>query len=533
MSKALDDQQSSKMASLPRLNKQSVALCQTFKGEHTPTRLDTSVSPKVVHLGIGAFHRAHQAVFTQDANAAQQTGSKNANEQWRIIGVSLRSNSVAKQLNPQDGLYTVVEKGTSTQLKLINVIDRVLVAPESTDAVLTELSCSNTHVVTLTITEKGYCHDPANGTLNLTHPDIQYDLVNLTRPKTAIGFLVKAIQNRIDQGRAPLSILSCDNLPNNGELLKRVVLAFATQVDPELAQRICDDYSFISTMVDRIVPATSDDDLHEFSTMTGLSDHGLVTTEPFKQWVIEDKFVGHRPAWDLAGALLVEDVHAFETMKLRLLNGSHSSIAYLGYLAGKRYVSDVMQDANLAALIKRIMIQEILPSVDVPSGIQIQKYCEQLLARFNNVHLKHQTYQIAMDGSQKLPQRLVRVIEYHLQTTPNQSEHCKAICLVFAAWCHYVSGIDLQGDPFDVQDPYAETLKEIHIKFTGDARSLVVALLRFEPIFGQVFLNQEVLIDLISEQYQMLQTTKSIPKTINAFCLNTAVNIHKDVCKDE
>ena len=510
---------------LPRLNKQNLHLCDELKcGELTGDKQKPAENKRtiechahqIVHLGIGAFHRAHQAVFTQDAN----TQDASTQDKWKIIGVSLRSDTVAKQLNPQDGLYTVVESGDSTQLKLISVIEKVLVAPDSPEDVLAALVNPNTHIVSLTITEKGYCHDPASGTLNLKHPDIQHDLANLHTPKTAIAYLVEAMRLRIEQGMAPLSILSCDNLPNNGELLKRVVLAFAAQINQKLANDIAEQYGFISTMVDRIVPATSAQDIQDFSTRTGFVDKGLVTTEPFKQWVIEDKFVGPRPAWETAGALLVKDVHPFETMKLRLLNGSHSSIAYLGYLAGKRYVADVMQDEVLATIVKHIMINEILPTVSVPEGIDLNYYCEQLLARFNNVHLKHQTFQIAMDGSQKLPQRLVQVIECHLRASSSDTSNefgatssCRAISLVIAAWCKYVSGCDLNGRIFEVQDPFATALSEIHTKYANDTETLITTLLNFEAIFGTTISAHTDFVKLVLLQYQSLLTTQSVTLT--------------------
>lgn len=500
---------------VPRLNKQNLHLCDELKCTENK-RAAESHAHQIIHLGIGAFHRAHQAVFTQDAN----TQNASTQDRWKIIGVSLRSDSVAKQLNPQDGLYTVVEKGDSIQLKLISVIEKVLVAPDSPSEVLAALANPNTHIVGLTITEKGYCHDPASGTLNLEHPDIKHDLANLHTPKTSIAYLVEAMRLRIEKGIAPLSILSCDNLPNNGELLKRMVLTFAAQINEKLASDIAEQYGFISTMVDRIVPATSDEDIQDLSKRTGLLDKGLVSTEPFKQWVIEDKFVGPRPAWETAGALLVKDVHAFETMKLRLLNGSHSSIAYLGYLAGKRYVADVMQDEILASVVTHIMINEILPTVSVPEGIDLNHYCEQLLARFNNVHLKHQTYQIAMDGSQKLPQRLVQVIEWHLRASSSQSSSkfgatssCRAISLVIAAWCKYVSGCDLNGGTFEVQDPFASALSEVHAKYANDTETLITTLLNFEAIFGTTFSAHTDFVKLVHQHYQSLLTSKSISQT--------------------
>jgi fructuronate reductase len=432
---------------------------------------------------------------------------------YHIIGVSLRSASVANQLNPQDGLYTIVEQGSEgTKTTISSAISEVIVAPNAPSKVLDAMCQPNIHIVSLTITEKGYCHDPASGKLNLHHKDIAHDLSHLEAPRTAIGFLVGAMQRRIALQLAPMSIISCDNLPDNGHLLKQMVLTFAQKIDHKLALRIESEYTFPCTMVDRIVPATTEQDIAKFSAQLGYIDEAMVVTEPFTQWVIEDKFAGLRPAWEHAGALITDDVRAFETMKLRLLNGSHSSIAYLGFLANKKYVADVMSVEVLAAFVDYIMHKEILPSVEVPTGIDISHYCQQLLKRFANPNLHHQTYQIAMDGSQKLPQRLLNPLRHQLETGGSVI----GICMVVAAWMQYASGFDLNKQAIEVQDPMARELAQI-TKHALTSESWVTEMLELDAIFGEDLKHHTHLVQTLTTCLEQLRADANIEQTLNNF----------------
>ncbi|MDT0596276.1 mannitol dehydrogenase family protein [Glaciecola petra] len=457
--------------SLPRLN-------ASFNKSNANSSLDASST--IVHLGVGAFHRAHQAWYTQKALETENSDS------WKIIGVSLRSATMAEQLNPQNGLYTVVEQnseGYNTQI--IDVIKEVIVAPESPDTVLAVLSDVRTKIVSLTITEKGYCHDPASGQLHLSHPDIQHDLnCDLTKhqhPRSAIGYLVWAMHLRWQRNLSGFTVMSCDNLPANGQLLRNLVLSFAHQLAPDFAEHVATEYAFPSSMVDRIVPAMTEQVRNKFCQQLGYDDHGLIVTESFSQWVIEDNFAQDRPAWEKAGALLTQDVHAFETMKLRLLNGSHSSIAYVGYLSGFKTVAETIENPECFAFISAIMREELLPSVDVPKGIDVKQYCQQLLQRFANPHLHHQTYQIAMDGSQKLPQRLLHALAFQLD---NQGS-IDRLCFVIAAWIQYVSGLDLNGKEISVQDPYTIELASAYYTANGDLTEWVEEIFCMDTIFDQ------------------------------------------------
>jgi len=427
----------------------------------------------IVHLGLGAFHRAHQAVMTEAALGAGDLD-------WGIAGVSLRSPETRDALGPQDGLYTVaVRDGTSARLQVVGAILRTLVAPEDPAAVLDLMAAPDTRIVSLTVTEKGYCHLPATGELDESHPDIVHDLAHPERPRSAIGFLVEAIARRRQAGLAPFTVLSCDNLPANGRTLAKVVTRFAALRDPALADYVAAHVAFPCSMVDRIVPATTEADRTFVAGMLGLNDAWPVMTEPFLQWVIEDRFPEGRPDWGAAGAIFVTDVEPFEHMKLRLLNGSHSTLAYLGYLAGHQTVADAMAAPGFSELLDQMMAQEVSPTLPPFEGFDLAAYRAALLARFRNPALHHRTWQIAMDGSQKLPQRLLGTIRDRLKAGAG----FERLAVGVAAWMVYATGRDEAGASIDVRDPLACRLAAA----TADKRNatdLMDAYLGFQEVFG-------------------------------------------------
>lgn len=428
----------------------------------------------IVHLGIGAFHRAHQAYYTEAV--LNRFGGD-----WGILGASLRSPTVRDQLAPQDGLYTLVERSSERErLQIIGAVQSVLVGPDNPAALIAEMADPQVKIVSLTVTEKGYCHDPATGNLNVEHPDIIHDLQNLQAPRTAIGYLVAALAQRQQMGSKSFTALSCDNLPNNGATLSNVVQQFAERVSPDLAQWIERNTLFPCTMVDRIVPATTDEDRAHLTEHLGVSDEGVVVAEPFTQWVIEDRFVDGRPEWEAVGAELVSSVEEYENIKLRLLNGSHSTLAYAGYLAGFDYISEVMSEPAFDNLISRFMAREAGETLAVPTGFDLLHYQSQLRERFRNTALKHRTWQIAMDGSQKLPQRLLYTLRDQLRGRGN----IDIICLAVAAWIRYVSGVDERGDAIDVSDPLASRLRALCDANKGDAAGMVKAVVAVAEVFG-------------------------------------------------
>jgi fructuronate reductase len=365
----------------------------------TPRYDRAAASAGIVHLGLGAFHRAHQAVFVDDCLSAGEAD-------WGIVGASLRSADTRDALGPQDGLYTLsVVDGSGEKLRVVGSILSSLVAPENPAALLDALTDPGVKIVTLTVTEKAYLRD-ASGALDEKHPDILWDLKNPSVPKTAHGFLTEAIHRRRTAAAAPFTVLSCDNLPANGVTLKRLLVAFATLRDPELGRFVEESIAFPSSMVDRIVPATTDEDRARIGNALGVADAWPVTTEPFLQWVIEDHFPSGRPHWERFGVEMVKDVAPFEDMKLRLLNGSHSSIAYLGLLMDKATVSQAFADPLIRKFIQRLWA-EAIPSLPGGVGLKPEAYTGELVKRYDNPALKHRTAQIANDGSQKLPQRIV------------------------------------------------------------------------------------------------------------------------------
>ena len=427
----------------------------------------------IVHLGLGAFHRAHQAAMTEAVLGAGDT-------RWGIAGVSLRSPETRDALAPQDGLYTLaVRAGSGDRFEVIGAVVRSLVAPEDPQAVLALMAAPQTRIITLTVTEKGYCHQPATGELDARHPDILHDLACPHAPRTAIGFLAEAIDRRRRAGTAPFTVLSCDNLPANGRTLSRVLTRFAVLRDPSLADHVASQVAFPCSMVDRIVPATTPADRSMVAEALHVDDAWPVMTEPFLQWVIEDRFAAGRPDWDAGGALFVADVEPFEHMKLRLLNGSHSTLAYLGYLAGHETVSDAMAAPGFAGLIEGLMREEVTPTLEALDGFDIPAYRAALIGRFRNPGLRHRTWQIAMDGSQKLPQRLLGTIRDRLRAEAG----FERLALGVAAWMIYAAGRDEAGERIDVRDPLAERIAAA-TQGVRDPAALVGAYLGFGEVFG-------------------------------------------------
>ena len=433
-------------------------------------------APKVgiVHLGLGAFFRAHGAVYVDEAMAA-------SGGDWGIVGVSLRSPDVRDALRPQGCAYTLLELGPENETaRVVEVVADVLVAPENPEAVLARMADPGVRIVTLTVTEKGYCHSPATGRLDLANPDIVHDLAHLL-PRSAPGFLVRALERRRAAGLRPFTVLTCDNLPSNGRLLRRIVLDFAREVDPALADWIAAEGRFPSSMVDRIVPATTADDIARVERTTGRHDAAPVLHEPFRQWVVEDDFVdGARPDLGAVGVELVADVTPYEHMKLRMLNGTHSPLAYLGYLAGHETIADTVADPVFAGYVRRLWTREIIPAVEPPPGVDLAAYADALLARYRNPAIRHRTWQIAMDGSQKLPQRLLGTIAEAFDA----GRAVPGLALAVAGWMRYVGGTDEKGRTIDVRDPMAARLRALS-DGADDPEARVGALLAVREIFPE------------------------------------------------
>ncbi|MGO1120576.1 mannitol dehydrogenase family protein [Rhodovibrionaceae bacterium A322] len=430
----------------------------------------------IVHLGIGAFHRAHQAFYTQQA-LARHPGD------WGIVGVSLRSPTVRDQLARQDNLYSLVSLSEQNQsCQLVSVVRQVLFAPEDPEAVIAALADPRTEIITLTVTEKGYCHDPASGTLRRDDPGICNDLDGQKPPQTALGFLLRGLLRRQAEESGPVTVISCDNLPENGRVLSGLLTEFATLAAPELLPWMAANVTCPCSMVDCIVPAATDCSLDQAEVLLGLRDEAAILCEDFRQWVIEDDFAGGRPAWETAGVELVADVRPYEDMKLRLLNGSHSALAYLGYLGGYHTIADVMLDPLYRSYCQRLIIEEAGCSLELPEGYDVEQQAERLLLRFSNRKIAHRTWQIAMDGSQKLPQRLLASL--YDQMSKGRPMPCTLLAV--AAWIVYVGGRDEQGQSIVVSDPLAPDLAALHVAADGDIRVLVESFLALSQVFGPV-----------------------------------------------
>ncbi|MEY4249193.1 MAG: hypothetical protein RJA87_826 [Pseudomonadota bacterium] len=386
----------------------------------------------LVHIGIGAFHRAHQAWYT---HLAMEAGDRN----WAITGVSMRSPSVALQMNPQNGLYTVTERSDAGAMtRLIGAVRDVIVARQSTEMLIESVAAPTTHIVSFTITEKGYCR-ASDGRLDF----------DLAAQSGLFDSLAKALRRRHDAGRSGLTLLSCDNLTENGQLLAGLMRDYLDRYDPKLTRWFETECACPSTMVDRIVPATTEEDRTAVAARIGMDDEAAVMTEPFSQWVIEDRFAGPRPRWEAVGVELVSDVRPYEMAKLRLLNAAHSALAYIGLSQGYHFVHEAMADPVIRALIVQLMTQEAAPTIDTAPGQDLDRYAGALIDRFDNPALRHRLSQIAMDGSQKIPQRWLET----LAANQSMGQACPAILRAIAAWMSH-----LRGANGPVDDPRAAEL---------------------------------------------------------------------------
>ncbi len=445
-----------------------------------PNYRRAGLQPGIVHLGFGAFHRAHQAVYT---DAALEADFAN----WGIIGVSLRSSDMIHDLKAQDHLFSVASRGADgTQIRVVGSLVGGLSANEEREELLARLADPAIRIVSMTVTEKAYGIDPHTGGLDRAHPAIAQDLATPRTPVGVIGVIVEGLARRHAAGIPPFTVLCCDNLPSNGRVLRRLVTEMAAIRDTTLAGWIAEHGAFPSTMVDRIVPAATEETRNRAMECLGVEDRLALDTEPFLQWVIEDDFVSGRPAWEAGGALFVDSVEPYEKMKLRMLNGAHSMIAYLGQIRGLEYVRDVMAVSECRAMVERYM-QAAAQTLDPVPGIDLDAYREQLLARFANPTIAHKTRQIAMDGSQKLPQRTFSAAVDDLAT----GRDGEVFAYATAAWIGYL----LRA--VDPDDPRREELKAAAAEVTkgGDP----AAILAVPGLFPQPLLENEGWLDRVRQ----------------------------------
>jgi fructuronate reductase len=452
--------------------------------------------PGVVHFGPGAFHRVHQAWYLDRALATDP--------RWAISAVSLRSATLRDSLAPQDGLYTLAIRDRELSFAVIGSIAEILVARAEPVAVIARLAHPATRLVTLTVTEKGYCLAP-DRTLDLTHPDIAQDLADPGSPASAIGYLVAGLAQRRAAGLAAPTIVSCDNLSGNGRLLGRAVVALAAVRDRELADWIEDEVAFPCTMVDSITPATTPALIEEVATALGVEDAWPVQREAWVQWVIEDRFCNETPDWAALGVTVSDDVAAHERAKLRLLNGAHSSLAYLGLLTGHETVLQAMDNPALAGLVREMMLEDIRPSLARAAGLDPPGYIDAVLARFRNPAMRHELAQIAWDGSQKLPIRLLGTIADNLAA----GRRIDRLCLPIAAWMHFIRRRARDG--VVLVDPLAKQLLELGRACTGAAAVDVALFLNLEAVFTPALSSEPTFQRELVEAYRRLDQRASQP----------------------
>ena len=451
---------------------------------------------RMLHIGFGAFHRAHQAVCADRLAREQQSD-------WGYIECLINPHSTSDLvtlLRQQDHLYTVTEMADSGKTsRVVGVITAAVNArTDGIEAVIEAMSQPDIAIVSMTVTEKGYCHHPASGQLNLEHPAIQHDIAVPDAPHSLPGVIIAAVKRRRERGLPPFSVMSCDNMPENGHVTRNVVLQLAEALDAGLADYIRHHVTFPSTMVDRIVPAMTPEALDALGETLGCYDPVAVQCEPFFQWVIEDNFVNGRPAWEQAGAELVKDVLPFEEMKLRMLNGSHSFLAYLGYLAGYQHISDCMEDADFLRAARTLMLAEQAPTLRTKE-VDLVAYADSLIARYQNRAIKHRTGQIASDGTQKLPQRWLDSIRWHLA----HNSRFDLLALGVAGWMRYVGGVDEQGNAIEINDPLKETLAQ-RVSGSAEGEARVAALLSLEKVFGDDLPANARFNALVLDFYQQL-----------------------------
>ncbi|MGB3187688.1 MAG: mannitol dehydrogenase family protein [Ornithinimicrobium sp.] len=413
-----------------------------------------AITAGIVHLGVGGFHRAHQAAYL---DRLLEEGVEGAME-WGIVGVGVLAHDqrIVDILNEQDGLYTMVVKHPdgSREYRVVGSIVEMLLAPQDPQKIIDVMAADSTRIVSLTITEGGYLLNQATGEFDPADDGIQHDLKPDVLPRTAFGLIVAALAQRRDAGQDPFTVMSCDNLPGNGDIARTTMTAFARMKDPGLADWMDQFVHFPNGMVDRITPATTSDDIEALAEATGIDDKWPVVCEPFTQWVLEDSFGQGRPALDQAGVQLVEDVVPFELMKLRLLNAGHQVLAYLGYLSDFRYAHHAADDELFAEFLHGYMEHEAQPTLPSIPDTDLVVYRHTLLERFANPEVKDTLARLATDGSDRLPKFLLPVIKHNL-AHGGRIDHS---ALVVAAWARYAEGTDEGGEPIDVQDRLKEQL---------------------------------------------------------------------------
>lgn len=455
------------MGSILKLNNKNLSQIQSYHGAEgerkasvSPTYSRDGLKEGIVHIGVGGFHRAHLAVYVDNLLGKNVDDARN----WAICGVGLKPFDAGMRdaLIPQDGLYTVIERSASgSAARVIGSINSFLYAPDDVEAVISKMAHPDTRIVSMTITESGYYYNENTHELEVEDSDIVADLASdLKAPLTTFGYLFAALARRHEAGLKPFTVLSCDNMQKNGTISRNMLLSFARLRDPKIAEWIEKEGAFPNSMVDRITPRTSDSDKKDLAETFGIQDDWPVVTEPFMQWVVEDTFANGRPSFEKVGVQVVSNVHEvekFECHKLRLLNASHTSMAYMAYLAGFEYVHNVIENPLFNKYLYNMMQEEVKPLLPAIDGVDIDAYIKQLMERFSNPTIMDQINRLTLNGSGKLPQFIMPSIAEQIWQA--KTHNFRRLALSVAGWFRYLNGVDEQGKPISIDDPMAESLQ--------------------------------------------------------------------------
>ncbi len=499
--------------------KKAIQLSQALLAEYSeqlervrlPRYNRVKVTNGIVHIGVGGFHRSHQALYID--NYIEQQSEQQSGSHWGICGIGLLKYDKKMQvaLQSQDCLYTLVEQSsTEDTARVIGAITEYLLAPENPQAVIDKLADASCRIVTLTITEGGYYVIEGTGEFDAKHANIQHDLQCPNQPISVYGYLVAALKQRRQEGLPPFTVLSCDNIQGNGNLAGKMLTAFAKLQDPDFGQWVASNVAFPNSMVDRITPATTPTDIQMVREQFGIEDAWPVIAEPFTQWVVEDNFCAGRPDWESVGVQMTDDVHPYEMMKLRLLNASHSLLGFLGSLLGYTYTSEAMGDGLIRRAIAQLM-NEVTPTLPSLPDIDLDDYKQTLIERFSNPKVRDQLSRLCLNSSDKLPKFVLGSLRDKLE----QDGSIEYLSFTIAAWFRYLNEADEQGKPLPVDDPMATTLKEKASAGKDDP----MPLLNIETIFGNLS-DSSVFVTAVTHHLQQLYSLGT-EKTLSRFLSDT------------
>ncbi|WP_339513255.1 mannitol dehydrogenase family protein [Pseudomonas sp. RL_15y_Pfl2_60] len=477
-----------------KLNRQNLSRLAADIGR--PSEEYSIAAEGIVHIGVGGFHRAHQAVYT-DALINQGEAA-----QWGICGVGLRAEDRAMRdaLAAQDHLYTLVQLADEpgAEIRVIGSIRNMLLAEDSPQALIEKLSDPQVKIVSLTITEGGYCMDDSTGEFMSELAEIQHDLAHPQSPRSVFGFLCAALAKRRAANIPAFTLMSCDNLPHNGSVSRKALLSFAHLLDHDLANWIDTHVSFPNAMVDRITPMTKPSHRQQLAAEQNIEDAWPVVCEPFVQWVLEDKFCNGRPAWDKVGVQFTDDVTPYEDMKIKLLNGSHLALTYLGFLKGYRFVHQTMDDSLMRDYIRRFMDVDVTPQLAPVPGIDLSLYKDTLIERFSNQAIADQLERVCSDGSSKFSKFIVPTLNQLIA----EDKPLDSVALVVAAWALYLKEVDEQGAGYRIIDPRADYCRSL---VSDDAR-LTERVLGAESIFGKALATSPAFVQAFERNLHRLRT---------------------------